>query len=1032
MLFMLLVEVRKLFLFLAFASLILSYQTIKAESAGILPEVKYFVDPSRQLTIEQVGGQETLFLSWGKDIPTGLQGNPGNIWVRISANLQKEDLIYELKSNLLFDFQGYIKKTDGSFEKTGIAKSAFGKQAAYAIPERESTELFLLIDQEYGFHLLKNLFYKKNEHERLNQIRILVFAGVMGAFVIALLLVAFAGTRDKLQLMLIIQLVASLLGLVLGHKIHIYFGFSFQASEYFRLFSLNVITAMIIYIIIILEETGLYESKIVLNLSKIIIILVIICFFIHLFYPTQLTWQILTGLFIPTMILIIGCSISVWNSRPHLRFITVVYILAYIPLFISVFVLQGFLPPKYFLWDPNFRMALPIILTHLLYLRREQRLKVLAGELDEKNIQLMQVDKYKDLFLARTSHELRTPLNAIIGFGENLIQSGKELNRLQEEKLNWIVHSASRMSRMISDLSDFTRIRESELEINTESQSLRKILDLVKPVLEMDFQQKGIYWQDDVSNSLPPIQVDSQRMQQVFINLIGNSVKYTNQGGVRLSANLNDDFLEINLSDTGVGIPESELKQVMEDFKRGSNTYTMPGRGLGLNLSRYLIEKQKGNLEVFSQENHGTRIRIMLPLAKKIEPYQEDEDKGVDDGTSEKEKFEISEKSEESGQSISLKGDSYGRVMVIDDEPLNLRLIESNLEGLKYDLHFYQSGHQALEALNENDPDLILLDLMMPGVDGYEVIKAIRSNYTLNQIPIIVITANQQEHLSRKSIQLGANDYLIKPYSAEELRVRVNSQLRISKQKKTEEELEISIEKENRERRERVRASRILDFVNIPLAMLDAEWGILQVNREFERLLGYSQIQLQGQRLNEILRLEALKLEPLSSAVQISHASGEMIPARIRLSKVELQDRDEYVFIIIPSESSDSEESSILMNSELKQNASGLSENLDQEDQLRMKICGLLNLSLKYYEYATGQNASSLALESGIWHATLNGTTYRAYMLERYLKPERIPKKYKWGIVMQTVDWVLENCQEHQELKKKMIQQKNEIEEVLL
>ncbi len=89
---------------------------------------------------------------------------------------------------------------------------------------------------------------------------------------IALLLVAFAGTRDKLQLMLIIQLVASLLGLVLGHKIHIYFGFSFQASEYFRLFSLNVITAMIIYIIIILEETGLYESKIVLNLSKIIII----------------------------------------------------------------------------------------------------------------------------------------------------------------------------------------------------------------------------------------------------------------------------------------------------------------------------------------------------------------------------------------------------------------------------------------------------------------------------------------------------------------------------------------------------------------------------------------------------------------------------------------------------------------------------------------------------------------------------------------------------------------------------------------
>ena len=108
-----------------------------------------------------MGGQTTLFLSLEKDIPTGLQGNPGNIWVRISANLQKEDLIYELKSTYLFDFQGYIKKTDGSFEKTGIAKSAFGKQVTFAIPKREPTELFLLIEQEYGFHLLKNSFYKK-------------------------------------------------------------------------------------------------------------------------------------------------------------------------------------------------------------------------------------------------------------------------------------------------------------------------------------------------------------------------------------------------------------------------------------------------------------------------------------------------------------------------------------------------------------------------------------------------------------------------------------------------------------------------------------------------------------------------------------------------------------------------------------------------------------------------------------------------------------------------------------------------------
>ena len=109
----------------------------------------------------------------------------------------------------------------------------------------------------------------------------------------------------------------------------------------------------------------------------------------------------------------------------------------------------------------------------------------------------------------------------------------------------------------------------------------------------------------------------------------------------------------------------------------------------------------------------------------------------------------------------------YAKILVVDDEPLNLCLVENHLEGMNYELLCYQDGNQALKSLNQDDPDLILLDLMMPGVDGYEVIKVIRSNYLQSQLPIIVITANQQEHVTRNSIQLGANDYLIKPYSAE-------------------------------------------------------------------------------------------------------------------------------------------------------------------------------------------------------------------------------------------------------------------------
>ena len=139
----------------------------------------------------------------------------------------------------------------------------------------------------------------------------------------------------------------------------------------------------------------------------------------------------------------------------------------------------------------------------------------------------------------------------------------------------------------------------------------------------MDFKNKGLSWREDVGEDLPRIMVDPQRLQQVLINLIGNAVKYTHQGEVSISAKQVEDFLEINLSDTGVGIPEKELDQVIKDYQRGSNSFTNPGQGLGLSLSLYLIEKQNGTFEVFSQENQGTRIRILLPLFSEAESLLE-------------------------------------------------------------------------------------------------------------------------------------------------------------------------------------------------------------------------------------------------------------------------------------------------------------------------------------------------------------------------------------------------------------------------
>ena len=152
----------------------------------------------------------------------------------------------------------------------------------------------------------------------------------------------------------------------------------------------------------------------------------------------------------------------------------------------------------------------------------------------------------------------------------------------------------------------------------------------------------------------------------------------------------------------------------------------------------------------------------------------------------------------------------------------------------------------------------------------------------------------------------------------------------------------------------------------------------------------------------------------------------------VRSNRVELQEQDEYIVIMIPSETSEQETEPVLTRFSPVNGDSESTEEIDPNELLRQKLCNLLNLSVKYYEYATGNNYTSLALDSGLWHATLNGTTYRAYMMERYMNPERIPGKFKWGVVIKTADWVLKNCEEYKELKNKILKEKTEIEDILL
>ena len=244
--------------------------------------------------------------------------------------------------------------------------------------------------------------------------------------------------------------------------------------------------------------------------------------------------------------------------------------------------------------------------------------------------------------------------------------------------------------------------------------------------------------------------------------------------------------------------------------------------------------------------------------------------------------------------------------------------------------------------------------------------------------------------------------------------------------------MEMLQEREKKERAERLRVNRILDDLNISLAMVDAQGTILQINKEFQRMFGFSQSQAQGKQMKELLGLEEFEFKDKHSEISLRDVSGKRIKMSVRSNRVELQEQDEYIVIMIPAETSEQETEPVLTRFSPVNGDSESTEEIDPNELLRQKLCNLLNLSVKYYEYATGNNYTSLALDSGLWHATLNGTTYRAYMMERYMNPERIPGKFKWGVVIKTADWVLKNCEEYKELKNKILKEKMEIEDILL
>lgn len=402
-------------------------------------------------------------------------------------------------------------------------------------------------------------------------------------------------------------------------------------------------------------------------------------------------------------------------------------------------------------------------------LELEQRVQERTAQLQANNIELQKAKitaeeskAAKELFLASMSHEIRTPLNAIIGF-QQLLKS-TSLNEEQQEYVESIDFAGKNLLVIINDILDLSKIEAGKFQFDELQFSVHDIAKSVIELVNHRAKEKNIKLYIYVDASIPQILFgDSARLSQILLNLVGNAIKFTDSGEVKISANCvsetdQDVLCEFVVEDTGIGIASERLPYIFERFTQESveTNRAYGGTGLGLTISKYLVELQGGKIWVTSEKGKGSVFTFQLKFkkqsAKSSFNYQQPE------GENAPEKF----------RKLS--------ILLAEDVLLNQRLVVKIMEKWGHDLEIAENGKVAVDKVKEKNYDLILMDIQMPVMDGYDAAKLIRSLPDLKKqaTPIIALTAHASNAEAEKCINLGMNAYLAKPFNQQNLLQVIN------------------------------------------------------------------------------------------------------------------------------------------------------------------------------------------------------------------------------------------------------------------
>ena len=421
-------------------------------------------------------------------------------------------------------------------------------------------------------------------------------------------------------------------------------------------------------------------------------------------------------------------------------------------------------------------IALLIVGLSYLYFRRRIALHQVRLERERQiSNQLRNVDKLKDQFLANTSHELRTPLNGIVGLSESLLE--KAVSKADREDLEMIISSGRRLSNLVNDILDFSRLKEHDLALQFKAVDIRTLADHCLRMNRHSIGTKPISLHNNIPTSLPCCYADENRLQQILQNLVANAIKFTNAGSITIDAILVDGMINVSITDTGIGIEKSKQELIFTEFEQadGSVAREFGGTGLGLSITKHLIELHHGKIHVVSELGKGTTFSFTIPAV-----LGEENDANAEAVLPTRYVNELVQEKNGNGNNSQINGDSktHKSILIVDDEPVNLKVLKNHLEREGYEVTMAKDGQDALNQLESGKKfHLVLLDVMMPRMPGYEVCQKIREQHLLSALPVIMVTAKNQLSDLVEGLSVGANDYINKPFSKEELLARVKTQL---------------------------------------------------------------------------------------------------------------------------------------------------------------------------------------------------------------------------------------------------------------